>query len=121
MRKSIGGQEKEMQDEKRRKRREGRFMVAVMQKCKHFATFAENNDTAGRGSCACERVSVVCMCVCVRRVCVCVCVCVCGWVQQQHCRERKENDGGEMRERERERVSEGGKKRGEPTPAKLEI
>lgn len=31
---------------------EGGFMVAVMQKCKHFATFAENNDTAGRGRCA---------------------------------------------------------------------
>ncbi len=59
---------------KRRARREGWFMVAVMQKCKHFATFAENNDTAGRGSCACERVSVTCMCV------LCVCVCVCGWV-----------------------------------------
>lgn len=57
-----------MQDGERRKRREGRFMVAVMQKCKHFATFAENNDTAGRGRCARECVSVhfCCMHVCVR-------------------------------------------------------
>lgn len=43
------------------KRREGRFMVAVMQKCKHFATFAENNDTAGRGRFAHVCVPVVCM------------------------------------------------------------
>lgn len=101
-----------MQDGKRRKRREGRFMVAVMQKCKHFATFAENNDTAGRGRCACVcvflSVSVICMCVC-----LCAHVLLCGWVQQQHYRERKENDGGEMREKE--------KREGEPTPAKLEI
>lgn len=44
----------------------GGFMVAVMQKCKHFATFAENNDTAGRGRCERFRSSA------------CVCVCVCG-------------------------------------------
>lgn len=77
-----------------RKRREGRFMVAVMQKCKHFATFAENNDTTGRGRCAC----VCSVCFCVRAH-----VLLCGWVQQQHYGERKENDGGEMREKERER------------------
>lgn len=80
-----------------RKRREGRFMVAVMQKCKHFATFAENNDTAGRGRCA-------------QCVFVCAHVLLCGWVQQQHYRERKENDGGEMRggegERNKERMGE---------------
>lgn len=38
---------------------------------------------------------------------------MCGWVQQQHYRERKERDGGEMRERE-----EGGE---ESTMVKLEI
>lgn len=57
-------QEREVQDRKMRKRRVGRFMVAVMQKCKHFAAFAENNDTAGRGRCAC--VCSVCFCVCAR-------------------------------------------------------
>lgn len=57
-------QEKEKCRMERWERREGRFMVAVMQKCKHFATFAENNDTAGRGRCA--RVRSVRFCVCAR-------------------------------------------------------
>lgn len=63
-------------------------MVAVMQKCKHFATFAENNDTAGRGRCERFRSSA-----CARRTCVR------GRARQRHRRERKENDGGEMRKR----------------------
>lgn len=46
------------------KRREGRFMVAVMQKCKHFATFAENNDTAGRGRFSHVCVFLLYACVC---------------------------------------------------------
>lgn len=90
--KKSKAREGEVQDGKMRKRREGRFMLAVMQKCKHFATFAENNDTAGRRRCAC--VCSVCFCVCVHER-------LCGWVQQQHYGERKENDGGEMREREK--------------------
>ena len=69
-----GQEEEEAQDGKEEERGgEGRFMVAVMQKCKHFATFAENNDTAGRGRCA---RSVFLLCVC----CVCVCVCTCSCV-----------------------------------------
>lgn len=58
--------------------------------------------------------------VCAQCVFVCAHVLLCGWVQQQHYRERKENDGGEMsgveRNGEREKVREG-----EPTLAKLEI
>lgn len=72
------------------KRREGRFMVAVMQKCKHFATFAENNDTTGKGRCVC--VFVMCMSVMHVFVCVCVRVLLCGWVQQQHRREQREEE-----------------------------
>lgn len=41
-------------------------MAAVMLKCKHFAAFAENNDTAGRGRC----VLVFLLFACVRSVCV---------------------------------------------------
>lgn len=38
--------------------------------------------------------------MCARLRCMYVGVCLmCGWVQQQHYRERKESDGGEMRER----------------------
>lgn len=68
-------------------------MVAVMQKCKHFAAFAENNDTAGRGRCERFRSSA-----CVRRTCVRACVR--GRARQRHRRERKQTDGGEMRKGE---------------------
>lgn len=51
------------------------FMAAVMQKCKQFATLAENNDTAGRGRCVNRSV-------------------LCGWVQLQH---RREPGGGDRR------------------------
>lgn len=44
------GQENEKSRTERGEARGG-FMGAVMQKCKHFATLAENNDTAGRGRC----------------------------------------------------------------------
>lgn len=63
----------------------GGFMVAVMQKCKHFAALAENNDTAGRGRC--ERFPSS--------------ACVRGRAPQRHRGERKEKDGGEMRMRAR--------------------
>lgn len=67
----------------------GGFMFAVMQKCKHFAALAENNDTAGRGRC--ERFpSSACVRACVR-----------GRARQRHRGERKEKDGGEMRRRAR--------------------
>lgn len=60
-------------------------MVAVMQKCKHFAALAENNDTAGRGRC--ERFPSS--------------ACVRGRARLRHRGERKEKDGGEMRRRAR--------------------
>lgn len=73
--KSGGGREGEehgMRAEERGGRQAG-FMVAVMQKCKHFATFAENNDTAGRGRCA-----RACVFLSANSACVPACVRVCG-------------------------------------------
>ena len=107
-----GQEEEEAQDGKEEERGgEGRFMVAVMQKCKHFATFAENNDTAGRGRCA---RSVFLLCVCCVCVCVCVCTCSCvgGCSNSTTGSGRRTTEVKWERERERER---------EPTPAKLEI
>lgn len=40
-------------------------MVAVMQKCKHFATFAENNDAVGKGRCECVSFTLHVCSVCV--------------------------------------------------------
>lgn len=91
--------------------RQAGFMVAVMQKCKHFATFAENNDTAGRGRCA--RAPVCFCCLQTGRACRRACVRACVRERQQHRGERKENVGGEMRGEERERGGgvEGGTER----------